>query len=75
MGNNVGLRIVAKRGESSFLVMEKGDPHIVMGFVADIQMRERYSLFPVQSILARGYWEDQDHDADLLKELLSFQEV
>lgn len=59
------MKVIAKRG-NSFLAVEdsaqKGDPDLMGLIIGDVVARES----PVQSVLARGYWEAASGNADEL---------
>ena len=75
MGTDGGMKVVAKRGESTYLIMVGSDPETAQGVVVDTKLQERFAPRLFQSILARGYWEPQDHSRALLDELMAIQEV
>ncbi len=51
-----GMRIVAVRGKRDYLVQTTEE----RGRVVDSETGEVFRAFPIQSILARGYWDDPD---------------
>ena len=74
------MKIVAYSGAKSdpdaYLIHTgEGKGWAELGIVVSMNRRERYPPFNFQSILARGYWEEGDHDADLLERLMKFPEA
>ncbi len=75
MGNaSVRTTVVAKRGESSYLIMVGDDADTADGIVVSVRHHERFPPRPLQAILARGYWEPHKHDPKLLRELFAIPE-
>lgn len=63
-------KIVAQRGAYTFMV-DTGDGKAV---VVDTITKKVHKPFNLQSILARGYWEDVTADDAILKEAMSLYE-
>jgi len=61
------MEIVAKRGETSYLLETVPG----MGRVLDLEQKVLFPEFNIQSILARGYWEPFAGSQDELSNLLS----
>jgi len=70
------MKIIARvAGTQMYLVSLSGQlTKNTEGFIADINRGMRYQIENLQSLLARGYWEPEDHDDDKLKELMALEE-
>ena len=74
------MKILAYSGDKSdparYLIhVGEGTGWDELGIVVSMIRRERYPPFNFQSILARGYWEEGDHDEKLLERLMKFPEA
>ena len=69
------MELIAKQGESRYLLLDGdiNDPK-AKGIVASIEDGVRYPPFNVHSILARGYWEFEKDDPDLVARLMQLPE-
>ena len=68
------MKIVARQGRAespNAYLIEVGNG---LGQVVSMFMREKYKPFNIQSIGARGYWEEHDNDQELMERILSFPE-
>lgn len=52
------MRVLAKRGDSDYLVLVKDDEQRPLGVVVNVEDEEVFNLWNVHSILARGYWDE-----------------
>lgn len=56
------MRVIAQRGMNDFLIDLEDEDHNAIVFDADVGIA--YPPFYVESILARGYWEDFNGNED-----------
>lgn len=52
------MRVLAKRGDSDYLVLVKDDEQRPLGVVVNVEDEAVFNLWNVHSILARGYWDE-----------------
>ena len=64
---NDDYKIVAQQGKSVFLLADKTGK---MGRVLSLTQKMLFKPFNLQSILARGYWEDFTGEQSVLSKLL-----
>ncbi len=67
-------RVIAQRGPNDFLVSESGDMTYGKGNIVHLPDEMVYPSLPIQSILARGYWDDVSADEKVLKKVLKIYE-
>jgi len=73
------MKIVAFSGEKSnpdaYLIhVGEGSGWDELGHVVDMNRRVKFPLFNLQSILSRGYWEEIEHDEELMEDLINYPE-
>lgn len=64
------MHVIAQRGEDYFLVTEDKDIRIGKGRIVQLSTAQKYPEMPIQSILARGYWEDVTADDATIQKAL-----
>lgn len=52
------MRVLAKRGDSDYLVLVKDDEQRPLGVVVNVDDEVVFNLWNAHSILARGYWDE-----------------
>ena len=72
------MEIVAYKGKktqpNAYLINVGEIGGKTLGSVVDMERMIRHPPFNLHSILGRGYWEDFEHDDELLKTLMEISE-
>ena len=64
------MQIIAKRGDSTYLLAENDQDPMQKGIIYDVITGETSPEYSVASFMARGYWEPYDGDPDLVNEIM-----